>query len=238
MADIDTRTGVGAQARTGVVDRIYREVLASIIAGEFREGDKLPTEIALTERFAASRPAIREALARLRADGVTVTRQGSGTVVQRRPDPEMPRFTPLENLSDVQRCFEFRIVIESGAAELAARKASATDMAAIEQSFRNLDTVIAEHTLGAREDFEFHLALARASHNQFFVSAIAQMQEQVMVSMNLMRNLTLTKSVGRQQVVQAEHAAIVAALRRHDGPGAGLAMRQHLENARNRMFGA
>lgn len=238
MADTDSRTGAGAQARTGVVDRIYREVLASIIAGEFREGDKLPTELALTERFAASRPAIREALARLRADGVTVTRQGSGTVVQRRPDPEMPRFTPLENLSDVQRCFEFRIVIESGAAELAARKAGPADMAAIEQSFRNLDTVIAEHTLGAREDFEFHLALARASHNQFFVSAIAQMQEQVMVSMNLMRNLTLTKSVEREQLVQAEHAAIVAALRRHDSAGAGLAMRQHLENARNRMFGA
>ncbi|MEP6970032.1 MAG: FCD domain-containing protein [Betaproteobacteria bacterium] len=44
--------------------------------------------------------------------------------------------------------------------------------------------------------------------------------------------------MGRQQVVQAEHAAIVAALRRHDGAGAKLAMRQHLENARNRMFGA
>ncbi|MBP6503549.1 MAG: FadR family transcriptional regulator [Rhodoferax sp.] len=238
MAEIEHKAAAGAQARTGVVDRIYREVLASIIAGEFREGDKLPTELALTERFAASRPAIREALARLRADGVTSTRQGSGTVVQRRPDPDMPRFTPLENLSDVQRCFEFRVVVESGAAELAARKAGPADMALIEQSLRNLDTVIAEHGVGAREDYEFHLALARASHNQFFVSAIAQMQEQVLVSMNLMRNMSLTKSAERQQVVQAEHAAIVAAVRRHDGPGANMAMRQHLEFARNRMFGA
>ena len=150
----------------------------------------------------------------------------------------MPRFTPLENLSDVQRCFEFRVVVESGAAELAARKAGPADMALIEQSLRNLDTVIAEHGVGAREDYEFHLALARASHNQFFVSAIAQMQEQVLVSMNLMRNMSLTKSAERQQVVQAEHAAIVAAVRRHDGPGANMAMRQHLEFARNRMFGA
>lgn len=238
MADTDTNKTTGGQARTGLVDRVYREVLASIIAGEFREGDKLPTELALCERFAASRPTIREALARLRSDGVTSTRQGSGTVVQRRPDPEMPRFTPLENLSDVQRCFEFRLVVESGAAELAATKASAADLALIEQKLKNLDVVIADHGLGAREDFDFHLTLARASHNPFFISAIAQMQEQTLVSMNLMRNMSLTKSAQRLELVQAEHAAIVAALRRHDGPGAGLAMRQHLVNARNRMFGA
>ncbi len=225
-------------ARTGLVDRVYRDVLASIIAGEYREGDKLPTELALTERFAASRPTIREALARLRADGVTSTRQGSGTIVQRRPDPAIPHFTPLENLSDLQRCFEFRVVVESGAAELAATKAHAADLAAIDQKFRSLDTVIAAHALGAREDLDFHLALAQASHNPFFLAAIAQMQEQMLVSMNLMRNLSLTKSVERQQLVQAEHAAIVAALRRHDGPGASQAMRRHLVNARDRMFGA
>ena len=71
---------------TGLVDRVYREILGSIIDGEFKEGDKLPTELALTGRFTASRPTIREALSRLRADGITSTRQGSGTFVKRRPD--------------------------------------------------------------------------------------------------------------------------------------------------------
>ncbi len=225
MATTDNPAPIDGHERTGVVDRVYREVLTAIISGEYPEGDKLPTELALTRRHAASRPTIREALARLRADGVTRTRQGSGTVVQRRPDPDMPRFTLLENLSDVQRCFEFRIIVESGAVELAASKAGAPDLAQIEHLFRRLDSVIAEHGLGAHEDFEFHLALARASHNQFIVSAIAQMQKQMLVSMNLMRNLSLSKSIERQQVVQAEHADIVAALRRHDGAGASLATR-------------
>ncbi len=237
MTASDSKTGKG-QARTGVVDRVYREVLGAIIAGEFRPGDKLPTELALTERFGASRPAIREALSRLRADGITQTRQGSGTLVRRRPDPEMPRFTPLETLSDVQRCFEFRIAVESGAAALAAGKATHAEIAAIDHQLRQLDVVIAEHTLGAREDFDLHLAIARASHNPFFISSVALMQEQVLVSMNLMRNLSLLKSMERQQLVQAEHAAIVTALRHHDAAGAGQAMRQHLENARDRMFGA
>ena len=230
---IGNHTGSG----TGLVDRVYREILGSIIAGEFSEGDKLPTELALTERFAASRPTIREALSRLRADGITSTRQGSGTIVTRRPDPDLPRFTPLETLSDVQRCFDFRIVVESGAAALAATMASEADLAEIEQRYQKLDAIIAEKALGSREDFDFHLAVARASRNQFFVSAIAQMQEQVLVSMNLMRNLSLLKSVERQKLVQAEHEVVLAALQRRDAEAAGLAMRSHLENARNRMFG-
>ena len=73
--------------------------------------------------------------------------------------------------------------------------------------------------------------------NQFFISAIASMQPQVLVSMNLMRSLSLIKSMERQHLVQAEHALVLDALRRKDAAGAGSAMRLHLENARNRMFG-
>ena len=228
---------MGTQPGTGLVDRVYREILGSIVTGEFKEGDKLPTELALTERFEASRPTIREALARLRADGITSTRQGSGTFVTRRPDPDVPRFTPLESLSDVQRCFDFRIVVESGAAALAASMASDADLVRIVRCCEQLDQVIANQAVGASEDFDFHLAVARASGNQFFTSAIASMQAQVLVSMNLMRNLSLLKSIERQKLVQVEHEAVLAALQRRDGPAAGQAMRSHLEHARNRLFG-
>ncbi len=222
---------------TGLVDRVYREILGSIMEGEFKEGDKLPTEQALTARFTASRPTIREALSRLRSDGITSTRQGSGTFITRRPDPDLPRFTPLETISDVQRCFAFRIVVESGAAALAATMASEADLAEVVRCYERLDTVIADEAVGASEDLDFHLAVARASGNQFFISAIASMQAQVLVSMELMRNLSLHKSVERQKLVQAEHEVLLAALRRRDAAAAEAAMRRHLENARSRMFG-
>lgn len=231
-------TGASAGPGTGLVDRVYREILGSIMAGEFKEGDKLPTEQELTARFAASRPTIREALARLRSDGITSTRQGSGTFVIHLPDPDLPRFTPLETISDVQRCFAFRIVVESGAAALAATAASEADLAEVLRCYERLDTVIADEAVGAGEDFDFHLAVARASGNQFFASAIASMQAQVLVSMNLMRNLSLHKSVERQKLVQAEHGDVLAALQRRDPEAASAAMRRHLENARSRMFGS
>lgn len=222
---------------TGLVDRVYREILSSIMEGDLTEGDRLPTELSLTERFSASRPTIREALSRLRADGIITSRQGSGTFVTRRPDPDLPRFTPLESISDIQRCYEFRIVTESGAAELAATMADEADLTDIERRCLQLDTVIAEQALGVQEDFDFHLAIARASKNQFFVSVIASMQQQVLFSMDLMRNLSLVKSTERQKLVQAEHQAVVQALRLRDGRAAAAAMRKHLENARDRMFG-
>ena len=220
------------------MDRVYREILGSIMEGEFKEGNKLPTELELTARFTASRPTIREALSRLRADGITNTRQGSGTFVTRRPDPDLPRFTPLETISDVQRWFAFRIVVESGAAALAATAASDADLAEVVRCYGRLDAAIANEAVGTGEDFDFHLAVARASGNQFFVSAIASMQAQVLMSMNLMRNLSLHKSVERQRLVQAEHQVLLAALTARDAAAAETAMRRHLENARSRMFGS
>ncbi|VTU15992.1 FadR/GntR family transcriptional regulator [Variovorax sp. PBL-E5] len=222
---------------TGLVDRVYREILGSIGETGFTEGQKLPTEQALAEKFSTSRPTIREALSRLRADGIIATRQGSGTVVVKRPDPDLPLFAPLETISDIQRCYEFRIVTEPGAAALAASVADDADLAEIERRFRLLDTVISEQALGVDEDFEFHLAIARATKNQFFTSVIASMQPQVLFSMNLMRSLSLFKSAERQKLVQAEHEAVLRALQKRDARAASHAMKLHLERARDRMFG-
>jgi DNA-binding FadR family transcriptional regulator len=222
----------------GMPGRIYSDILNRIIEGEYREGDKLPTEHALAERFETSRPTVREALAQLRADGIIVTRHGSGTTVRRRPDPDLRRFAPLESLSDIRRCYEFRVVTESGGAALAALKADDADIDAIQRQWDTLQQVIETEGIGAKDDFGFHLAVARASKNQFFITSLSFIHEQVEFSMNLSRNLSLVKSIERQQLVQQEHLAVLDAIRRRDASGAQQAMREHLENAMVRMFGA
>jgi len=63
-------------------------------------------------------------------------------------------------------------------------------------------------------------------------------EEQILFSMNLSRNLSLVKTVERQRLVQDEHLAVLEAIRRKDGPAAARAMRAHLENALERMFGS
>jgi GntR family transcriptional regulator, transcriptional repressor for pyruvate dehydrogenase complex len=217
--------------------RIYSDILNRIIEGEYKEGERLPTEHMLAERFATSRPTVREALAQLRADGIIATRHGSGTTVMRRPDPDVRRFAPLESLSDIRRCYEYRIVVEAGAAALAAQKAEDADIEAIQREWDNLQTIIETSGIGAKDDFAFHLAVARASKNPFFITALSGIQEQMVFSMNLSRNLSLVKSIERQRVVQQEHLEVLEAVRARNPERASNAMREHLEHAVSRMFG-
>lgn len=218
--------------------RIYNDILSRIIEGEYKEGERLPTEHMLAERFSTSRPTVREALAQLRADGIIATRHGSGTTVTRRPDPNVRRFAPLETLSDIRRCYEYRVVVEAGAASLAAQNADEKNIAAIRREWDNLQNIVETSGIGAKDDFAFHMAVALASKNQFFIAALSGIQEQMVFSMNLSRNLSLVKSIERQRLVQREHLEVLEAIQSRNAERASMAMRAHLEHAVNRMFGS
>jgi DNA-binding FadR family transcriptional regulator len=129
-------------------------------------------------------------------------------------------------------------VTESGAAEFAALKADDDDIRAIQDAWDQLERVVeTRQGIGAKDDFAFHLAVARASKNQFFITALSFIEEQVEVSMNLSRNLSFVKTIERQRVVQREHLEVLEAIRARDAARAGKAMKAHLENAIVRMFG-
>ena len=144
---------------------------------------------------------------------------------------------PLESMSDLRRVLEFRAVVESGAAALAAVAADDTDLERLRGALQRLEQAVQARTLGVDEDFEFHLAVAQATHNRFFVSVIASIQPHMEFGMNLLRNFSLHRTSERVVRVQSEHGDIVKAIAARDPAGAEQAMRTHLENTRQRMFG-
>lgn len=217
-------------------DHVYEQIFAKIVDGEYPVNTKLPPEVELAKTFAVSRPVIREALAKLRDDGVIVSRQGSGSVVTRRPDNAILRFAPIGSVADVQRCFEFRAELEGAAAALAAVRRDDEALAAVEQALQALDRCIEQAELGVEEDLAFHMAVCQASKNRFFISTLASVQAQIRFGMNLARNLSLTKPVRRLSLVQNEHRIIVQAIRRQDPQQARSAMMAHVTNARKRVF--
>jgi GntR family transcriptional regulator, transcriptional repressor for pyruvate dehydrogenase complex len=212
---------------------IYHEIFALIVAGEFAVNARLPTEADLSRRFGASRPVVREALARLRDDGVIVSRQGSGSYVRRQPDTAVLSFVPV---ADIQRCFEFRVGLEGAAAALAAERWDDDDLAEITAALGALEQCIAAGSLGVEADERFHAAVARATHNSYHVLVQASLRSHITFGMNLTRNLSLRKTKGRLRLVQDEHDTIVAAIKDRDGARARAAMETHIENARRRMF--
>ncbi|NDR59282.1 FadR/GntR family transcriptional regulator [Aliiruegeria sabulilitoris] len=217
-------------------DHVYERILASICDGNFPIGGKLPSEHAMCEEFGVSRPVLRQALRQLREDDVIQSRQGSGSYVMRRPEAAAMKFAPVGSIADIQKTFEFRVATEGEAACLAARRRTDEDLAAIRAAIKELDRCVREGELGVDADEDLHALICRASDNQYFMAARTSMRENIQSGMNLTRSLSLTKTQQRLNLVQAEHYAIMDAIERQDGEGARRAMREHLENARKRVF--
>lgn len=217
-------------------DLAYERVLSMIVDGQIAVGAKLPTENRLSEQLQVSRPVLRKALKQLRKDAVIVSRQGSGSYVSRRPDEAVLTFAQVGSIADIQRVFEFRVAIEGEAAALAAVRRSDADLKKIKAALDELDRCIRDGELGVEADEDFHAAICNASENHYFASARASMRSNILAGLNLTRNLSLTKTNDRLQLVQREHYVIYDAILAKDATAARTAMRAHIENARMRVF--
>jgi len=217
-------------------DQVYTQILEQIISQGWPEETKLPTESDYAREFGVSRPVVRDALAKLRDDGVIYSRQGAGSFIKRQPGPRIQQFAPLASIADVSRCFEFRIAIERNAARFAALRHDETTLRGIESALNRLEEVIAQGELGADADFQFHLSVAKASDNHFFAEALEGLHRQMEFGMNLNRNLTLLHSEKRLRLVQDEHIAIYDAIAAGNADLADSKMAGHIRNARKRVF--
>lgn len=216
--------------------RIYEEILNDIMGGAYSEGDRLPTETALADRFEVSRPVVREALAQLRDDGLIQVRRGSGSYVQKRPNAAVLQFAPLGSIADIQRCFEFRAAIEPAAAHLAAMRRGPAELQALHDGLAALEAAVAGRAVGTEADFAFHRAVAEASGNAFFVTTLASLEDAVTSAMSVNRNLSLLDPKARLAVVQREHEEVYEEILAGRCEGAERAMRRHIEGARRRIF--
>lgn len=222
------------QSRLG--DQLYEQILEKIVSGGLPEGGKLPPESRLCEVFGVSRPVVREALSRLQADGIVVSRHGSGSFVQRRPNKAFSLLAPIGDVADLMRCMEYRIALEGEAAFLAADRRTDGDLKMMAQALQDLDKVIASGEVGGEADRSFHLAIASAAQNRFFMPAMETIAEHTMKGMELARKLSLRRSVQRLHLVQAEHVRIFKAIETRDANEARDAMRTHIDNARLRIL--
>jgi DNA-binding FadR family transcriptional regulator len=217
-------------------DYIYDQLIAEIGMGTIAIGGRLDTEAKLADRFDVSRPIIREALARLREDGVVSSRQGAGTFLSRKPEPKIRQIAPLASIADVQRCFEMRISVETDCAYFAALRAEASDLDNLARCCDALEQVNMDVGLGGEEDFQFHRSIAVASKNRFYLSIIDQIREHVLQGITINRTLKLDGDEARIAKVVVDHRAILATIRDRDGDAARAAMALHLANAKSRIF--
>lgn len=237
MATIVTMTKSKATRRS---DEVYDAIADTIRKGTYTPGSRLPAETALAEAYGVSRPTVREALARLREDGLVRSRQGSGAYVQDNSldgEKYVKQISPLTSIDDLKRCLEYRSGLEAQAARLAAVRRSQRDLALLRAHYDAMDQANAAGETGMEGDYAFHLAIARASGNRFIVAGLEQVRPHIAQGMTINRTLSLENPKSRLSIVQQEHLRVIDRIEAGDSDGAGEAMTAHIRNAAVRFLG-
>ena len=209
--------------------------VASLISTEIAEnrlkpGDRLPTEQELAEMLGVSRNVVREAIARLRSDGVVHSRQGAGVFVETQAQSIL-RINPkeLEDQAAFRKLFELRRILECEAAALAAERRTETEMEAITAALERLR----QPGLQIEADIAFHRAVARATDNNYITTFVNFISEQVRTSIAIAQE-KLDPAVNAR-ILSTEHGAIHDAILTRRPSLARAAMRRHISNAAARL---
>lgn len=214
-----------------VSGRLAVELTRMIQDGSLVAGDRIPAERELAELVGVSRASVREALRELELRGMLDRRPGRGTVVLDAPRPDLD--AGLLGSVDaagrlLREVMDLRAVVEPPITERAATRGTPAEIDA-------LRTLVEESEAAARNgdqsferyavlDVEFHLALARMTHNPLLNRLLEVTNEWMAPS----RQKAL-QSARRVEVSLAAHKKIYAAVADRDPDAAAAAMREHLE---------
>jgi DNA-binding FadR family transcriptional regulator len=207
-------------------------ILEYIVREQFAPGSRLPTEKDLAETLQLSRAVVREAVKILSAVGRLSVQKGRGIFVAAQDDDSvwrdhLARFLPAD-LRQVDELFEFRLLIESNGADLAAQRATPVQVKAIRQAALDSAEAAARGDVQAftDADTEFHGQIGKASANMFLsamVDSTRRLQQQTFT-------IGMAGAVGGSLVVAGEqHKAIAEAIGSGDPELARRLMTEHVD---------
>lgn len=219
-----------------LTQRAEEQLQDLIVAGTLKPGDRLPAETEMGKMFGVSRTVVREAVRLLSARGLVEARTGSGIYV-RGLNSGMIR-DPMDLLLrsraiTVDDIVEVRQLLEVHLAGLAAERASAEDIRAMEDSVAQL----ANPGLSPREyaeiDVAFHGRLAVAAGNPLFI-VLAQSVNAVML--NPICYVYRRERHAREDTIR-EHSGVLERIKARDPEGARRAMAEFLAEAPHKWDG-
>ena len=171
----DTLSVLAPIARSSIVDAVVERIRGEILAGRLAAGSRLPSERELALVLGINRLTLRAALARLEAMGLIITRHGAGTVVaswreragldalgalaRALPHDDPARGELLASILEVRR------VLAAEAVALAAKRATAADIAELRSIASAQQANLHDPVAMARGDVAFQRAVLRAAGN-------------------------------------------------------------------------
>jgi DNA-binding FadR family transcriptional regulator len=221
---------------TTLAQGVVEGLKSRILDGSLAPGSKLPSEAELTEEYAVSRTVVREAVTRLRAEGLVETFQGRGSFVLALPEPTSftVEASAIRSHHDVLAMVDFRLGIESEAAYLAAARRTPEGAEQVRAALEAFAAAGPDEAVEA--DFAFHRAVAAATDNRFYLDLIDSLGPMMIMlpRTRLPEEFSLTDTAHVERV-RREHDNVADAVLAGDPETARAAMRLHLGNTRRRL---
>jgi len=207
--------------------RVVHAIGRRILGGDLAPGALVPAE----PELGASRTVVREAIKVLTAKGLVESRPKTGTRVRPRHAWNLLDADVLawqqEGATDtslLRTLTEVRRIIEPAAAELAAARADAGDIAAMKHALEEMAAAVqsgGDVEPFVQADMRFHLAILQACRNE-----LLEQMSRVVYSALLVSFRSTSRLPGRARASLPKHRAIFTAIRGRDPRGAGAAMRR------------
>ena len=215
----DRRQRVFAPVRpTRASSDVIAQIRKAILSGQYRPGDRLPTEREMAHQFAVSRVTVRDALRALEANGlVRVKVGGQGGPYVAEPDIALLSDSLGTHLhlrgTSFQELAEARLALETTAARLAAERATADDLVALQRA------------IDEPSSLDFHIALVAAAHNRALLAMFRATRALIQQAFDKLH----AQQPDMVVAARITHTALSEAIARGDADDAARIMRQHLE---------
>jgi DNA-binding GntR family transcriptional regulator len=208
--------------RQMLTDSVYDEIRQQLVDHEVEPGSKLNIT-GLAAQLDVSPTPVREALARLEADGLVIKRSLAGYTA-----------APLLSGKDFDDLFEMRMLLEPAAAARAATRIGAEDLDMLSEHLQEMrkaqhDTSRETLRLFVHHDALFHGLIAASGGNALMEDTLKRFHAHTHLYRLYFRD-------GIAEETCHEHERIIRALREADPEIAGAAMRTHIRRAQARLL--
>ena len=204
----------------------------AIKLGLLPPGTRLPAERELCAKLGIARSTLRQALVALGQSGhLRATRgRGGGTFVA---DPQPPADPPSpEMLAAWREVCDERMAVEVGVAVLAAERAEAGTLDALDALALALDGMLEDFSAYRQADVRLHVGLAEATGSSRLVTAMTEVQGKMTDLISLIAHPPEVLDSAN-----AQHRRLLAAIRRGDESAAAREIAEHLRGTEHVLAG-
>lgn len=228
-------------ARTRTYELVIDAVEDQILAGTLKVGDALPPERELAAKLQVSRPAVREAMRVLEAQGMlrsaTGSGSGAGTFVAAMPGQALSRFLRLHiALANFEfaEIVEARVTLECSSVALAARATDPDRLVDVRAALTRMAANLDDREQFNDDDTAFHTAIARAGGNRLVTALTVAIRNALRASI-LDAFQEIDDWTGLRAELMTEHRAILAAIEAGDADHAVPLAEQHIRDSYERL---